>query len=583
MVKGNDFPRRINYFLDRNSSEASYEYGKRKLDEPIEDPQRWREKHFLASKKVSPIHPSDSLPGLVKIAVNGKALAVRTQRVMSSCLTSKTHFLLSNIMLADGENKSCLGGKISSSFLNLKHLSYLDLSMNNFNGINIPKFLGSIKTLQYLSLSDSFFAGIIPIGVGHLTNLRILDLSENNISGKIPSSFSNLCNLQIFNLKDNKIGGEINEFVNGLFQCYNSNLKSMLLSGNKLLGGNIPYSLGRLKKLKTINLGSCSFWGLLPHSIGDLSSLKVLNLRNNQMRGTIPESIGKLSKLVSLDLSWNLWITCKWVQTFLASWPQTQNELKFLSLHNVGISDTIPPGFWNSCSNIHHLSLSNNSLHGQVPNTRAHHPVFHIDLSSNNLEGPIPLFLRNLGILYLKRNMFSGPIPENVGELLPWISFLDLSSNSITGRIPHSIGMPQKLKVLILRNNYLSGKLPPQWEDLKLLSVLDVANNNLSGTFPSSMQYLSSLRVLSLSQNHFEGGLPSFFRKYGGMVNLDLGDNKFCGNVPAWTGESLTSLRRLSLRSNFFDGNIPKQLCFLSRLQILDLAIMICQEKSLNA
>jgi hypothetical protein len=63
--------------------------------------------------------------------------------------------------------------------------------------------------------------------------------------------------------------------------------------------------------------------------------------------------------------------------------------------------------------------------------------------------------------------MFSGPIPETIGELLPRLMFLDIFSNSFRGRIPHSIGMLQKLKVLNLRNNYLSRKLPPQWQDLK--------------------------------------------------------------------------------------------------------------------
>jgi Leucine-rich repeat (LRR) protein len=73
--------------------------------------------------------------------------------------------------------------------------------------------------------------------------------------------------------------------------------------------------------------------------------------------------------------------------------------------------------------------------------------------------------------------MFSGPIFGNIGELLSKLHLLDLSSNSITGKILYSIGMLKELK--ILRNNSLSGKLPPHWKDLDQLTVLDLAKNNI--------------------------------------------------------------------------------------------------------
>jgi Leucine-rich repeat (LRR) protein len=223
------------------------------------------------------------------------------------------------------------------------------------------------------------------------------------------------------------------------------------------------------------------------------------------------------------------------------AWLQTQNKLIAIGLDNVGISDTIPHGLWKSCPNVTSWSLSGNKLRGQVPYFQFHPSAYSFDLSSNNLEGPLPLFRSNLSELYLQNNMFSGPIPENISELLPKLYWLDLSSNSITGRIPHSIGMLKELIGLVLRNNSLSRKLPPHWNDLQDLLVLNLAENNIFGSVPSSMQYLKSLELISLSQNHLEGELPFFFRNYRNLQILDLGGNKFSGKLPAWIGESLSS------------------------------------------
>ncbi|KAF5472535.1 hypothetical protein F2P56_009247 [Juglans regia] len=207
-----------------------------------------------------------------------------------------------------------------------------------------------------------------------------------------------------------------------------------------------------------------------------------------------------------------------------------------------------------------------------VPSFQIHPLAYYIDLSSNNFEGPLPLFLSNLSEIYLNDNMFSGPIPENIGELLPMLSYLDLSSNFLNGKIPLSIGMLIELQALVLRNNNLSGPLPPHWEDLKRLHFLDIANNSISGNIPSSMQNLTSLYVLSLRQNHLEGEFPYFFRNYLLLRSLDVSRNRFFGKLPTWIGESLPFLLRLNLRSNFFNGHIPQELCLLFRLRILDLA-----------
>ncbi|KAI7994909.1 Receptor-like protein EIX2 [Camellia lanceoleosa] len=54
-------------------------------------------------------------------------------------------------------DKNRLGGEISPSLLILNHLSYIDLSMNNFSNMQFLEFLGSMKSLRYLDLSWSQF------------------------------------------------------------------------------------------------------------------------------------------------------------------------------------------------------------------------------------------------------------------------------------------------------------------------------------------------------------------------------------------------------------------------------------------
>ena len=52
---------------------------------------------------------------------------------------------------------SRFGGKLNLSLLNLKHLNYFDLSFNNFFASPILEFLGSMKSLTSLNLSNLLY------------------------------------------------------------------------------------------------------------------------------------------------------------------------------------------------------------------------------------------------------------------------------------------------------------------------------------------------------------------------------------------------------------------------------------------
>ncbi|XP_034706367.1 receptor-like protein EIX1 [Vitis riparia] len=482
---------------------------------------------------------------------------------------------------------------LSLPFGNVTSLSMLDLSNNGFNS-SISHWLFNFSSLAYLDLNSNNLQGSVPDVFGFLISLKYIDLSSNLfIGGHLPGNLGKLCNLRTLKLSFNSISGEITGFMDGLSECVNgSSLESLDLGFNDKLGGFLPDSLGHLKNLKSLRLWSNSFVGSIPNSIGNLSSLKEFYISENQMNGIIPESVGQLSALVAVDLSENPWVgviteshfsnltnltelaikkvspnvtlafnvSSKWIPPFklnylelrtcqlgpkFPAWLRNQNQLKTLVLNNARISDTIPDWFWKLDLQLELLDVANNQLSGRVPNSLKFPENAVVDLSSNRFHGPFPHFSSNLSSLYLRDNLFSGPIPRDVGKTMPWLTNFDVSWNSLNGTIPLSIGKIAGLASLVLSNNHLSGEIPLIWNDKPDLYIVDMANNSLSGEIPSSMGTLNSLMFLILSGNKLSGEIPSSLQNCKIMDSFDLGDNRLSGNLPSWIGEmqSLLILR----------------------------------------
>ncbi|XP_060667275.1 receptor-like protein 43 [Ziziphus jujuba] len=225
-------------------------------------------------------------------------------------------------------------------------------------------------------------------------------------------------------------------------------------------------------------------------------------------------------------------------EKFLCLGDKMDAEKKALVKFKEGVTD--PSGRLSSW--LDKLDIAYNQLSGRVPNSFRFNKECTIELTTNRFQGPLPLWSSNITMLYLGDNQFSGPIPPNIGEVIPWLSDLDVADNSLSGSIPLSIGNLTGLMTLGISNNELSGQIPHFWENKQSMYIVDMSNNSLSGTIPTTMSYLSFLQFL-------------IYRK-----------------LPAWIGESMHDLLILRLQSNSFNGNIPHQFCGLSKLHIIDMS-----------
>jgi Leucine-rich repeat (LRR) protein len=118
-------------------------------------------------------------------------------------------------------------------------------------------------------------------------------------------------------------------------------------------------------------------------------------------------------------------------------------------------------------------------------------------LSSNEIVSiPNELFqLQNMTNLWLSNNKISSPLPAGLGMMRELV-VLDLEHNFFTGTIPSNIYSLLNLQELYLYDNILTGKFSPFLSQLASLEILDLSSNYLSGEIPTQIGSLTQLTEL---------------------------------------------------------------------------------------
>ncbi|CAN8237625.1 unnamed protein product [Cochlearia groenlandica] len=143
-----------------------------------------------------------------------------------SNLTNIFHVLLDN---------NNLSGNLPPQLSTLPNLRILQLDNNNFSGSEIPASYGNFSSMLKLSLRNCSLKGALP-DFSRIRHLKYLDLSLNELTGTIPPS--NLSkDMTTIVLSNNLLNGSIPQSFSYL------PLLQMLLLKNNVLSGPVPDSL----------------------------------------------------------------------------------------------------------------------------------------------------------------------------------------------------------------------------------------------------------------------------------------------------------------------------------------------------
>jgi Leucine-rich repeat (LRR) protein len=295
-------------------------------------------------------------------------------------------------------------------------------------------------------------------GITCSSSMRVTDVSlaSRNLQGHISASIGNLTGLLRVNLSHNFLSGSLPVEL-----LFSSSIVVLDVSFNQLNGDLQELQSSTLRPLQVLNISSNKFTGRFPSTAWEMmKSLVVLNASNNSFTGHVPTMFCfSAPSFAVLELSYN---------QFSGSIPAELSNCSMLKSFHAGhnkLSGALPDMLF-SINTLQHLSLYDNQLEGTVHGISKLTDLVTLDLGGNDL---------------------SGNIPDSIGDLNK-LEELHLYQNSMSGELPSTLSKCKNLMIIDLKINYFSGELTKvNFSKLSNLKILDLMRNKFTGTIPESI------------------------------------------------------------------------------------------------
>ncbi|XP_031120723.1 probable LRR receptor-like serine/threonine-protein kinase At1g07650 [Ipomoea triloba] len=264
------------------------------------------------------------------------------------------------------------------------HVLRINLKGQDLQGV-LPPALVKLPFLKTIDLTRNYLSGTIPLEWASM-KLELISVTVNRLSGPIPKYLGNITTLTYLSLENNMFSGSVPPELGKLV-----NLQHFILSGNYLTG-ELPKELNALTKMMEFRISSNNFSGKLP-SFSSFKNLQILELQASGFEGPIPQNISVSTSLIQLRISD---LNGGGVSRFPTFTNMTAIEK--LMLRRCNIFGKIPD--LANMKNLRQLDLSFNNLRGGIDGLQNADKVQYMHLMNNSLSGTLPQWVLNRGSSY---------------------------------------------------------------------------------------------------------------------------------------------------------------------------------------